>query len=366
MELKRVITSEIHWSIGWNASQQANSRLKEKIGDTSNYFAPLKVGNATYNWVVDSVAQWRPMGVASDSEKVLIMQKAEQVKQEVYAKLGSDESLASKICQVPNYEEYIFYKAGDNGEIDIIITGWGFHNFKKAGPFKDTWPPLPKLYSTTIAFVDEGERQPGRIFSIVTSSMEKPDVTDAQGLRVYKEHPGVTLTVVDDITQRRFTFTTADHDTLLEFDVTEQAGEPVKPETPAEPVKPVVINLKVLDSQGLPLRNATAKLTQGSTTANATLDGLGGTTFERDAFDASKPIGVALTTADGQQLDTAELQLTDNETEYVLQQNGQQGGSRLLEIIAFLLLLAAIVALLIFAFQPGIEEATKWINKNIF
>lgn len=365
MEIKRVPTSEIHWSIGWNASQQANSRLKDVIGDTSKYFALLKVGNATYNWIVDTVGQWRPMGMAPDSDKPLIMEKAEEIKQEVIAKLPGDNTLASKICQVPNYEEYIFYREAEDGNLDVVITGWGFHNFKKAGPFMDTWPPRPKMFTTSIAFIINGERQPNRPFFIITPKMKKPDVTDAEGLRSFKEYAGLTLTVIDEETQRRFDFTTAENNTMLEFDVTVEepvVEEPVVEEKP----QPVIARITVLDAQGLPIREAQFKLSQGEKSIEGTLDELGTATFEKDTFTAGQPLSLQLTTADQQQIEPIEFTLDANENEYILQQNAPKGGSRLLEVIAFILLLGALAALLIFAFKPGIEELTKLINKNIF
>ena len=368
MEIKRVATSEIHWSIGWNASQQANNRLKDVIGDTSRYFAMLKVGNATYNWVVDTVGQWRPMGMAADSEKPLIMEKAEEIKQEVFAKLPNDDALASKICQVPNYEEYIFYRNAEDGSLDVVITGWGFHNFKKAGPFMDTWPPRPKMFTTSIAFVSKGERQSNRPFSIITPKMKKPDVTDAEGLRSFKEYAGLKLTVIDEQTQRQFDFTTGENDTLLEFDVTEE--EPViEPEPVVEPEpepQPVITSITVLGAQGLPIREAQYKLSQGETAIEGTLDELGATTFPKDTFAPGKPLSLQLTTADQQQMEPIEFALDEKENEYVLQQNAPKDGNRLLEFIALILLLGALAALLIFAFKPGIEELTKLINKNIF
>ena len=148
MEIKRASINEVHWSIGWNASQQANLRLKEKLGELSRYFAPLKVGHATYNWIVDTPGHWLPLAAASAADRRLLLERIEQIRQDVYERLASEDMLASKICQVPNYEEYIFWQRQDD-DLDILITGWGFHNFRKAGPYTDTWPQ-PQAEPTTI------------------------------------------------------------------------------------------------------------------------------------------------------------------------------------------------------------------------
>lgn len=237
MEIKNVKVSEIHWSIGWNASGEANKRLKDKLGETSKYFAQLKVGNATYNWLVDGVGQWRPMGAAPDSQKMAIMEKAEEIRRDVHEKLADDATLAAKICQVPNYEEYIFYKDNADGTLDVVIAGWGFHNFRKAGPFLETWPPQPRMYVTTVTFISNGEPLPGRPFTLVTPKTRKAEVSDANGQRVFREYAGTSITVIDDATQRQLSFTTTDSDTQLQLDVTvEEPKPPVEEPKVEEPI----------------------------------------------------------------------------------------------------------------------------------
>ncbi|MCR4602678.1 MAG: hypothetical protein K5683_03980 [Prevotella sp.] len=361
MEIKRVTTSEIHWSIEWNESQQANNRLRAEIGDLSKYFATLKVGNATYNWVVDTIGQWRPMKAASFSERVLILEKTEEIRQAVHARLVGKENLANKICQVPNYEEYIFFQNNDQGGLDIIITGWGCHNFKKAGPFIDTWPPAPKLSSTTIAFTFNGERQPNRPFSIVTPMMNKPDTTDEQGIKVFKEYAGTEITIIDGPTQRQFVFTTVDNDQILEFDVTEQ---PVIPEpVVSAPPQHIIASLTVLDSKGQPIRNLPFTLSQGPVTQDGILNDQGWSTFIKDTFQLNQPIQAVIHTEGPRQIAPAVFTLDINDNDYCLQEKSPKQGSRLLEIIVAILLLGALAALLIFAFKPGIDELTTLINK---
>ena len=516
MEIKNVRVNEIHWSIGWNASQEANKRLKDKIGETSKYFAQLKVGNATYNWIVDTIGKWRPMGMAPDSDKALILEKAEEIRQEVFDKLPGDDALATKICQVPNYEEYIFYKDNGDDTIDVVITGWGFHNFKKAGPFIETWPPRPIKHTTTIAFVVDGERQPQRPFSIVTPKMQKPDVTDEQGVRSYKEYAGLNITIIDDATQRQFSFTTEDKDQELEFDVTTKTsvivratldGEPLNDETVGldyngqhydvqlvngeatlsdlsfksdssckatlrgeerseplsgnaatiitfdfntpppvidkcsitvmatldgnpiagetvsvdyagqhydltldeegkasisdivctgdtcyaslrdtehsitpekdkeniinfelkDPVKePVIATISVIDAQGQPMKNAQFRLQQGEQLLEGQLDEQGAAQFVMETFAIDQPLQAHITTEDQRQIDPIEFTLEAEEKEYVLQENAPKSGGSIIGFLVFLLILAALAALVIFALKPGTEELTKIINKNFF
>lgn len=488
MEIKSVRITEIHWSIGWNASQQANKRLKEVLGDTSKYFAMLKVGNATYNWTVDTVGQWQPVGMAPTDILTDVLLKVEDVRQEVYAKLGANQSLAEKICQVPNYEEYIFYKDNGNQCYDIAITGWGFHNFKRPGAIGGiSWPPLPKKSTTTISFSDDGQKQAGRAFSLVTPKMRKPYVTDAQGLWTLESLGGKTFTVIDDLTGRQFTITTADHDSEFDFDVTTpktpvppsvtdepktphpdpavdkpvQVGEsdtgdlpePEEEKAPtcqltviatlddqpicgeivsiiydrqhydlllqadgkatiadmpfsggncyaklpantaegkahaeaeadlvlkeseeniitfelqSETPPPAMVKLTVIDSNGIPMKDARYTIAQGPEHVDGKLDDMGATTFERTPFITERPLKLSLVTAGKRAISDISFNLDADEDEYLLQEEAPQEGNRLLEILAAIVLLFGLVKLLMYAFTPGIAELTKLINKNIF
>ncbi len=377
MELKSVIITEVHWSIGWNASQQANDRLKEKLGpELSKCFATLKVGNASYNWLTDTIAQWRPMGTAPADVKLLIAKQAEQVRQAVFERLADNENLATKICQVPNYEEYIFYKK-EGDALDIIITGWGFHNFKRAGHFVETWPPMPAMHNTTIAFTVDGERQPGRIFSVVTPKMKKQYTTDEQGLQTFTEYAGVSITVIDEATQRRFTFTTADEDTTQEFDVTEEKEVVVDPPieegggeeeevvvTPPDPI--TTARLHVIDLQGQPMAGARYLLRQGEKTAEGMLDEQGSATFVKSNFTLGQPLQATITPPDQHVIAPTDFQLEERENDYVLQEQAPKAGSRWLEILMFILLLLCLALLLIFVFEPGIKDLTYTINHKLF
>ncbi len=287
--------------MNWNASQQANKRIKETLGDTSKYFAMLKVGNATYNWTVDSIGRWTPIGAAPSHVLAEILLKVEDIRQEVYAKLAGDQSLADKICQVPNYEEYIFYKESPGGEPEIAITGWGFHNFKQAGSF-DTikWPPLPAKHTTTITFSIDGRPQPGRAFSIVTPKMRKPYTTDTEGKWMHSDFSGRSFNIIDDLTQRQFTLTTADTDQQLDFDVTESVSLTVKATNDGQPISGETVGIDYAGRHyDLPLTNGQGTLPSiplvSSDMCQATLRGekrsiqLSNTTPNEISFDFVTP-----------------------------------------------------------------------------
>ena len=268
--------------------------------------------------------------------------------------------------------------------------------------------------------------------------MKKPDVTDDQGLRTFKEYAGVTITLIDDLTKREFTFTTADSDTELEFDVTgEKApepepdkcsitiqatldGQPLANETVsvdyggqhydmqlhddgtatiddvvcngesceaylrgeqrsivpvmdgvnvisfelASPApEPVMATISAIDAQNQPMANAQLRLWQGEKKVEGILDTQGNMQFDMNEFAVGQPIQAYLL-AEGQKAAVPiELTLESEERNYVLQQNAPKQGSRLVEIIIALLLIAALAALVAFALKPGIDELTRIINK---
>ena len=242
MKIKEVALNEIYWSIkSWNVEQQANDYLKKKLGDPSRYFAKCNVGHGYYSWDTEVIADWKPKNEASTAEEPLIAQKLGEVSTEVHAKLSAEPDLAEHILEIPN-EAYIFYKITPDGQVDIIITGWGFRNFKKTPPVQIKTPPKKPIHPTTIAFAIDDEKQPNRPFTIKASWTQKPNMatTDEEGNFVIKEEEGVSIDVVDQETQKSFSFVVTNEKSEQVFDITERTditvvatldGEPLNGET---------------------------------------------------------------------------------------------------------------------------------------
>jgi len=242
MKIKEVALNEIYWSIkSWNVEQQANDYLKKKLGDTSRYFAKCNVGHGYYSWDTEVIADWKPKNEASTTEEPLIAQKLGEVSTEVHAKLSAEPDLAEHILEIPN-EAYIFYKITPDGQVDIIITGWGFRNFKKTPPVQIKTPPKKPIHPTTIAFAIDDEKLPNRPFTIKASWTQKPNMatTDAEGNFVIKEEEGVSIEVIDQVTQKSFSFVVTNEKSEHIFDLTERTdltvmatldGEPLNGET---------------------------------------------------------------------------------------------------------------------------------------
>ena len=238
MKIKEVATNEIHWLLPWNRNTQANDRLRQKLGNNlCSYFARCSVGADSYVWSVDINGKWQPLTDAQPTEKMLIDKRWDEVKQEVRTHLSSDIELAEKILTIPN-DEYIYYQIDTAGQVKVLITGWGFNNFK--GPVigrggvkledKDSHP-------VSVSFTIDNEKVPNREFFIVTPQKNVPHTTDAEGnYSMGNIKVGTIFEVIDGPTGRKFSIQ-ADH-TMTEytFDVTEYVKVSVKASHDEQPI----------------------------------------------------------------------------------------------------------------------------------
>ena len=224
MKIKEVALNEIHWSLPWNAGKQANDRLRQLLGEnTSQYFARCSVGAAFYAWNVDTNARWTPLTKAEPSDEILVRKRLEEIKQEVCTKLGATANMTEKILQVPN-EEYIFYTISEAGQVQVVITGWGFLNFKKPpiDPYKVV-NVTSGSHPVTIAFTIDDEKVPNRDFFIVAQKKNTPHTTDGEGnYPLGKIAPDTALEFIDGPTGRHFNILTDRTTAEYTFDITER------------------------------------------------------------------------------------------------------------------------------------------------
>ena len=252
MKIKEVALNEIHWTIDqWNRGDQANDRLSEKLGPLSRYFAKGNVGAETFTWSFDAPLKWTPLNKAAEPEAVAARQRWEELKNEVKAKLAATPELAEHILEIPN-EDYIHCRTDETGAIDILITGWGFRNFKKAGPH--IWGhknEADKSHPVDISFTLEGEKLPSRPFFIVAPKTRNEFTTDAEGnFRIgNKMEPGATINIVDGPTQKAFQIVVDETQTEYVFDVTQWVTVSISATHDGQPVSgtPAKLNYRGKD-----------------------------------------------------------------------------------------------------------------------
>lgn len=243
MKIKEVASNEIHWSIRrWNEGKQANDEMRRRLGDTARYFASCNIGHGYFQWNTNTIGQWQPLNEADPAQQELVAQRVEEIRQEVNAKMTDEPELAEQMLEVPTID-YYYFRELPTGGVDVVITGWGYRNFKKDPPFRVKTPQKKAARPTTIAFAIEGQKQPCRPFTLRASWTSNPDqkVTGDDGLFTIQEPVGTQLEVVDVTTGKRFNIQVSDTNTDIVFDVTDKtqlfvkaiqdglpvAGEPV-------------------------------------------------------------------------------------------------------------------------------------------
>lgn len=241
MKIKEAKTTEIHWLLKtehWNSGTQANDRLRQKLGNNlCSYFARSSVGADSYVWSVDINGKWHPLTNAQPAEDTLIRKRWDEIKQEVRAHLSSNIELAEKILTIPN-DEYIYYQIDAAGQVKVLITGWGFTNFK-SGPICPPPPPPPPsdFYPVSVSFTIDNEKVPNRNFFIVTPQKNVPHTTDAEGnYSMGNIKIGTIFEVIDGPTGRKFSIQTDRDTTEYTFDVTEYVKISVKASHDEQPI----------------------------------------------------------------------------------------------------------------------------------
>ena len=228
MEIKKVFQNEIFWTLKrwWDMGQQANKRLVEMLGpELGSSFAKSNIGAGFYSWTVPQNDNWTPMTQCTADDLVLVQAQWEQLKDEVRTRLAKTPDLAEHIIEIPN-EDYIFYQKNADGSVRLLITGWGFRNFKRVVITPPVTEAKPQGCPVTVGFTIDGQPVPQRPFAIVATKKNNERITGDDGLcQLGNIDPGSTVTLIDGPTHKVFTLTAnPGQDTFL-FDVTEPQEE---------------------------------------------------------------------------------------------------------------------------------------------
>lgn len=244
MEIKKVFQNEIHWTIRqWNVEQQANNRIREVLGEPlSQYFATCHVGADFYSWTTPANGKWLAMTQAPTDEVGGVKRKWEVLQQEVRTKLAAHPELAERILEIPN-DEYIYYRWSQEGNVELLVTGWGFRNFKRPVYKPIVNPSDNHTRAVTVAFTCKGEKVPNRAFFIVATKKHNARVTDGEGnCDLGNLDIGTTVTLIDGPTQQPFAFTVEADKGEYTFEVPAAETVEVPEEQPDQEV-PVVTEI---------------------------------------------------------------------------------------------------------------------------
>ena len=260
----KISKEEISWQLGGcsiNAGPQANARVKEYLDKDAVFFAPMSVTGNGYIWMSPE-SGWTPLSEADGSQKDSVKKEVAQLRQRVLGKLNSNSKLAKSLLSLPSDEgKYIFFK-DENGQLRILLAGWGFANSRKA-VISSGKVVKPKLSISTakLAFAISGEIQTSYEFLIITvGGTQKKCFTGADGYYFLGEQKvGTLLQISDPLSGKKFTVEIEDNREEYILDVTRTLHIIVAVEKDEKPLSEASVSIdyhgksyeKKTDHQGL-------------------------------------------------------------------------------------------------------------------
>ncbi|MCM1376885.1 MAG: hypothetical protein NC097_04510 [Clostridium sp.] len=252
-KIKQAGISEIHWNLPpqWGEGDTAYKRLCQLLKEDAKFFAPVKTGPKDYFWNHPE-GGWSPLSSADVGTATIVRTKLEALRSHLEQKVPT---YAAKLLTVPN-DDYIFYRVDAIGQTEILLTGWGYSNYKKAtgGASKKVTQDVPMM-NVRIGFAVEGLPQPGRPFETFTANgMTNNFLTDAQGWFSLKGMKiGQSQQVKDSISGKVVTLTWSSGQSEYLIDVTQTMRLQVNVQKDGRPL-PLGEATAVIDGESIPIR----------------------------------------------------------------------------------------------------------------
>lgn len=181
----------------------------------SNPFSKFSIGAGDYVWS-DNRCRWRRMTDAGGLKQSVILDTLNQTKSDVAAKIGS--KTADALFTVPD-NSYIYYN-DDNGEVRVLVTGWGFKKPVRVVSGPDTAMVTPKN-PVSISFSYDGDRLKDYEFGLRLAKQVKRLSTDDSGLYVFDDiKVGENYVVTDFNSGKDFRLSVMEGRSSYDFDVT--------------------------------------------------------------------------------------------------------------------------------------------------
>lgn len=227
MERKSSV-NEVHKVVQKDLSELFKT-LSKKLGQ-DNPFAKINIGSGYYLWS-DTRCQWNQMIAASDFEKSVVQDALIQTKKNIAALIG--QNTAEQLFTIPD-DSYIYYN-DDEGEVKILVTGWGFKKPVRiiGGPDDGN---LKKNIPVNISFSYDGEKQPLYEFGVQIPTQVKKFKTDKTGQYHFNSLTQKELLLKDFVTGKDFRLVVEKGREDYDFDVTIYTTLHVKATIDANPV----------------------------------------------------------------------------------------------------------------------------------
>jgi hypothetical protein len=192
--------------------------LCSKLGE-NNPFAKFSIGAGNYVWS-DNRCQWSRMIDASELKQSIIIDSLNQTKADVASIIGS--KTAEVLFTTPD-NSYIYYN-DNNGEVKILVTGWGFKKPVRVvvGPETTTTSHKNPI---SISFSYDGDRLKNYEFGLRLAKQVKRLSTDSSGLYVFDNlKVGENYVVTDINSSKDFQLNITEGQSLYDFDVTKYSA----------------------------------------------------------------------------------------------------------------------------------------------
>lgn len=368
-KIKQAATTEIHWNIpNWNQGTDATARLRQLLKEDARYFAKAYTGNNVYYWENES-PDWKPLSHADNADRT----EADRELSGLYRRISqAAPKYVDQLMTVPN-DDYIFYRRNQEGKTEILLTGWGYSNYKKAvgGSHRVVRDKTPRC-DCRIGFTVDGELQPGRYFIAHTAGGTSNMLSTGEdgwfmlkGLR-----QGESQKITDEISGKSFNLVWGEDHPEYILDVTpeivtvdepeeeEEIKEVVPPEPPEERnedtedeiIPPEIprhqVILRVIDAKGRPLSGANISMIQPAALlppgfgqmphhniVQGTLESDGSITFPADSFKTGLPIETSLVSSK-RSFQPIKWEMEKDEYEYLLHELPDKGTSIFTEMLA--------------------------------
>ena len=212
MERKSSV-KDIHQYIKQSYSELYKTLCTE-LGE-SNPFAKFSIGAGNYVWS-DNRCRWSRMIDASELKQSIIHDALNQLKADVANKVGS--KTAEALFTTPD-NSYVYYN-DNNGDIKILVAGWGFKKPVRVAIGPETTTVSPKN-PISISFSYDGERLKNYEFGLRLAKQIKRLSTESSGLYAFDNlKVGEVYSIIDINSGKDFQLNIIEGQSLYDFDVT--------------------------------------------------------------------------------------------------------------------------------------------------
>lgn len=196
-----------------------------------NPFAKFSIGGGFYVWA-DNSREWTQMTAVSSVMQSIVREAVFARKSEIAAIFN--EKTAEALFTVPD-ESYIYF-AENEGETEILVTGWGFVKPVRTAGKADV-DEISKRNPIDISFTFDNETLPNYEFGLQLPKQVKHFFTDATGVYHFDDiKVGEELPLVDLKSGKNFMLKVTEGQHLYNFDVTTYFTLRMKATVGAEPI----------------------------------------------------------------------------------------------------------------------------------